>query len=186
MLKKELRITYREKRNLLPQSSIVEKSTAIANRMLNVSVWHFFYFHIYLSITRNKEVDTTHILTILQGEDKNIVVPKTSKDRTLEHYLLLDNTRLEQNRLDIPEPVEGIPIKETDLDVVFVPLLAFDKKGHRVGYGKGYYDVFLKKCRPDVIKIGLSFFEAEEEITDVNEDDVALNYCVTPDKIYTF
>ena len=69
---------------------------------------------------------------------------------------------------------------------MFIPLLAFDNKGNRVGYGKGYYDNFLSKCTPDVIKIGLSFFEASDEITDVFESDIALDYCVTPNTIYQF
>ena len=67
-----------------------------------------------------------------------------------------------------------------------MPLLAFDKKGHRVGYGKGFYDKFLSECKPETIKIGLSFFEAEEMIADVFEADVKLDYCVTPEKIYEF
>ena len=70
--------------------------------------------------------------------------------------------------------------------MVFVPLLAFDKKGHRVGYGKGFYDKFLSECKPDAIKIGLSFFEPEELITDVFESDVKLDYCVTPNSIHAF
>ena len=71
------------------------------------------------------------------------------------------------------------------IDVVFVPLLAFDLEGNRVGYGKGYYDRFLKNCTSECIKIGVSFFPPEKKI---NNDtlDVNLNYCVTPDKIYSF
>ena len=186
MLKTELRTEYRERRNLLPHSALSNKSSKIANRLLDMPIWHFFYYHIFLSIAKNKEVDTSFILPILQGKDKNVVVPRVLKERSLEHYLLLDNTTITKNRLNIPEPVGGIKIQETALDVVFVPLLAFDSHGHRVGYGQGYYDVFLKKCRPDVIKVGLSFFEAEEAISDITKDDVALNYCVTPDKIYSF
>ena len=72
------------------------------------------------------------------------------------------------------------------IDVVFVPLLAFDTNGNRVGYGKGFYDKFLSQCQPETIKIGLSFFEAEEEIADVYQDDIRLDYCVTPNKIYDF
>ncbi|MDR9457609.1 MAG: 5-formyltetrahydrofolate cyclo-ligase, partial [Salegentibacter sp.] len=72
------------------------------------------------------------------------------------------------------------------LDLVFIPLLAFDKTGNRVGYGKGYYDRFLDSCKPGVIKIGLSFFEAEEEIKEMFETDVALDYCVTPNRVYQF
>ena len=67
-----------------------------------------------------------------------------------------------------------------------MPLLAFDKQGHRVGYGKGFYDVFLSKCQPETIKIGLSFFEAEELIADIYETDVKLDYCVSPNTIYEF
>jgi 5-formyltetrahydrofolate cyclo-ligase len=79
-----------------------------------------------------------------------------------------------------------LEVPATKIDVVFVPLLAFDKKGHRVGYGKGFYDKFLSECKPETIKIGLSFFEPEELISDVFEDDVTLNYCVTPNGVYAF
>ncbi|MFZ0597958.1 MAG: 5-formyltetrahydrofolate cyclo-ligase, partial [Flavobacterium sp.] len=72
------------------------------------------------------------------------------------------------------------------IEVVFVPLLAFDNVGNRVGYGKGFYDKFLAQCKPRTIKIGLSFFEAENQIDDVFESDVKLDYCVTPEKIFRF
>ena len=70
--------------------------------------------------------------------------------------------------------------------MVFVPLLAFDTQGNRVGYGKGFYDTFLTNCKPETIIIGLSFFEAEAAIEDIFESDVPLNYCVTPEKVYKF
>ena len=93
---------------------------------------------------------------------------------------------LKLNTYNIPEPIDGIPIANTSIDVVFVPLLAFDLKGNRVGYGKGFYDNFLADCKPETIKIGLSFFEAEAEIEDVFKNDIPLDYCVTPKQIYTF
>ena len=55
-----------------------------------------------------------------------------------------------------------------------------------MGYGKGFYDAFFKNCKKDILKIGVSFFEAEEEITDITDDDVALDYCITPEKTYRF
>jgi 5-formyltetrahydrofolate cyclo-ligase len=73
-----------------------------------------------------------------------------------------------------------------EIDLVFVPLLCVDKKGNRVGYGKGYYDKFLKECRRDIIKIGFSYFEPVEKIDDVNRYDVKLNYCITPESFYSF
>lgn len=72
------------------------------------------------------------------------------------------------------------------IEVVFIPLLAYDKNGNRIGYGKGFYDRFLDKCSTETIKIGLSFFDQEQHIIDVSENDVKLNYCVTPKKIYCY
>ncbi|MDH3493028.1 MAG: 5-formyltetrahydrofolate cyclo-ligase, partial [Acidobacteriota bacterium] len=72
------------------------------------------------------------------------------------------------------------------LDFVLVPLLCFDRRGHRVGYGGGYYDRFLAKVRPDCLKIGLSFFGPVDEIEDVHEGDIRLDYCVMPERIYDF
>jgi len=69
---------------------------------------------------------------------------------------------------------------------VFIPLLVFDKKGHRIGYGKGFYDRFLASCNPNTIKIGLSFFEIESDLIPVYKGDIPLDYCVTPKKIHAF
>jgi len=70
--------------------------------------------------------------------------------------------------------------------LALIPLLAFDQHGYRVGYGKGYYDKFLSQCREDVVKIGLSFFEPVDNIDDINQFDISLNYCVTPQQVYEF
>ena len=70
--------------------------------------------------------------------------------------------------------------------MVFVPLLAFDEKGNRVGYGKGFYDKFLAECKPEILKIGVSFFEPENIIPDVLNTDIQLDLCITPTKVYNF
>mgnify|MGYP000318084621 CR=1 FL=1 len=124
---------------------------------------------------------------ILAGKDKEIVVSKSDfKNLTLVHFLMTDNTKIKKNSYNIPEPVEGIEVPDAKIDVVFVPLLAYDKFGNRVGYGKGFYDTFLSKCPEDAIKIGLSFFEPEETIDDVSPTDIRLDYCVTPTTNYSF
>ena len=104
----------------------------------------------------------------------------------MQHFLLTDQTRFQKNALGIPEPVSGIEIEALKIDVVFVPLLAFDNKGNRVGYGKGYYDRFLARCKPDCIKIGLSFFEEEQDSFIIEPTDIPLDYCVTPEQLYDF
>jgi 5-formyltetrahydrofolate cyclo-ligase len=130
-------------------------------------------------------------LHILAGKDKDVLISKSDfETREMTHYLLTDETIIKKNAYNIPEPVDDPEasgeVPDSKIDVVFVPLLAFDKCGHRVGYGKGFYDRFLSKCKTDVVTIGLSFFEAKDEILDVNPNDFALNYCVTPLKVYQF
>lgn len=186
MNKEQLRQEFRKRRNVLSDSQIDSFSITIANKVLELPIWDFSLYHIFLSITKNKEVNTEPLLSILHGKDKNVVIPKTCGPKELKNYLLTDGVILEENSLGIPEPKNGIKILETELDVVFIPLLAFDLEGNRVGYGGGYYDTFLKKCKSNVIKIGLSFFEPVDTIQDSNENDIPLNFCVTPKKIYEF
>lgn len=187
MLKHELRKKYTALRTAIKNSKISEDSLLLANHALRLPIWNFNYFHIFLSITENKEVDTLPLITLLQGKDKQIVIPKITKKNTMESYLLTDGTVFKKNAWKIPEPVDGIVLPPTKIEVVFLPLLAFDLKGNRVGYGKGHYDAFLQNCRKETLKIGLSLFEAEDDlILDTYEKDVKLNYCITPHKIYTF
>jgi len=187
MNKNTLRQTYIQAREALSPEEIDDKSLAIANQALRLPIWDKTNYHLFLSIVAKKEIDTDYLLQVLAGKDKNIVLSKSDfKTGEMQHYLLTDNTVLRVNTYGIPEPQGGIEIQETQLDVVFVPLLAFDQRGNRVGYGKGFYDRFLQKCKPEAIKVGLSFFEAVPFIDEVSELDIALDYCITPTEIYTF
>jgi 5-formyltetrahydrofolate cyclo-ligase len=185
--KKELRLHYKNLRKQLSENDIEEKSLAIANNLIGLPIWDKTYYHVFLPIEEQKEVNTEYILHLLSGKDKEIVVSKSDfETRGMSHFLLTDNTKIKKNEYNIPEPVNGLPVPSETIDVVFVPLLAFDILGNRVGYGKGFYDKFLAECKPETIKIGLSFFESEDQIEDVFESDVKLDYCVTPEKIYNF
>ena len=103
----------------------------------------------------------------------------------MEHFLLQENTKIKVSEFGIPEPENGVRLDPELLDVIFVPLLAFNLLGHRIGYGKGFYDRFLSLCRPESVKVGLSLFEAEEKFIHENMD-FPLDYCITPKKIYGF
>ena len=187
MTKQELRKKYKNLRNTLTENAIEDLSLSIANQLLTLDIWDFSFYHIFLSIETQKEINTDYILNILSGKDKNIVISKSDFNTyELTNYLLTDATTLKLNAYNIPEPVDGIEINNSKIDVVFIPLLAFDTKGNRVGYGKGFYDKFLAKCKPETLKIGLSFFDAEPEIQGVFNGDIPLDYCVTPEKIYSF
>jgi 5-formyltetrahydrofolate cyclo-ligase len=187
MTKSELRKKYKTLREHLSINQIEGLSLSIANQLLKLPIWESTFYHLFLTIEEQNEVNTDYILNILSGKDKNIVVSKSDfKTGLMTHFLLTDNTVIKKNYYNIPEPVDGIEILPNKLEVVFVPLLAFDAQGHRVGYGKGFYDRFLSECNPTTIKIGLSFFEPEPEIKDIFKNDVTLDYCVTPNQVYEF
>ena len=187
MNKKELRLKYKSLRKSLKPKEIETFSISVANQLLKIPIWNKTYFHIFLPIEALNELNTEYILHILSGKDKEIVVSKSNFDTTtMKHFLLTDNTKIIKNEFNIPEPVDGLEVPVFKIEIVFVPLLAFDEIGNRVGYGKGFYDKFLAECNSETIKIGLSFFEAEFEITDVNANDIRLDYCVTPNKVYEF
>ena len=187
MKKADLRVKYKALRNALSKDTVEDLSLDIANNLIKMPIWEHSFYHLFLSIVEHKEINTEYILNILAGKDKNIVISKSDfKTTTLINYLLTDSTVIKKNSWNIPEPVDGIPIANSQIDVVFIPLLAFDENGNRVGYGKGFYDNFLANCKPETIKIGLSFFEAEAQIEDFYEGDITLDYCVTPLKVYQF
>lgn len=187
MNKNQLRLKYKKLREEISPEDSEKKSLEIANKLLELPIWHYSYYHLFLSISEKKEIDTQYILHILQGKDKNIVISKADfKSGGLTNYLLTDSTIIKKNNWGIPEPVEGIEIPPNKIEVVFIPLLAFDRKGNRIGYGKGFYDRFLSQCTGETLKVGLSFFEPEDVIADISPRDVPLDYCVTPMEIYKF
>jgi|TARA_B110000483_G_C18006893_1_gene469528 5-formyltetrahydrofolate cyclo-ligase len=184
--KHELRKKYRDLREKLSTEEVLENSIAIANHCLAVDLWTKALYHLFLSSKKKNEVNTSFLLSVLQGKDKQIVVSKILNESKLEHYLLSDQTLLKENDYGIPEPISGIKINPLEIDVVFLPLLVFDKQGHRVGYGKGYYDRFLADCQKETIKVGISFFEPIDKIEDIDENDIAMDFVVTPNQVFSF
>jgi 5-formyltetrahydrofolate cyclo-ligase len=185
MLKKDLRSKYKQLRKTLIAEKIDSDSIAIANNLLKLDIWNHIYYHLFLTIKNQNEIDTEHLLNILFGKNKEVVISKSNfETRELTNFLLTENTRIKTNEYDIPEPVDGIEVPASKIEVVFVPLLAYDLQGNRVGYGKGFYDKFLKNT--NAIAIGLSFFEPEKLIKDREKHDIKLDYCITPKNIHRF
>jgi 5-formyltetrahydrofolate cyclo-ligase len=115
-----------------------------------------------------------------------ISIPKVNSEKNeLENFFFEGMHQLAVNDWGIQEPKQGVPTEPEKIDMVLVPLLVFDEQGNRVGYGKGYYDRFLKKCSPEIKKVGISLFPPVEQIP-VNEFDVPLNSCVTPSGVIQF
>ncbi len=184
MTKQEIRKIYLQKREDLSSVEFLQLNKFLCNNFfLHTDLSKVNVVHTFLPIKKNREVDTWLIIDRLQKEYPRvqICIPKINKESgLLDNFYLEGREQLENNTWGIPEPMHGVPAPTSKIDAVLVPLLAFDKQGHRVGYGRGFYDKFLVTCRADCKKIGLSFFEEAEKITGLDQKDVALNLIITP------
>lgn len=189
MTKTELRKTFLARQKSLSSSERARKSRDIVRLFFEcIDLSKINLLHCFIPIEKFGEVDTSLILrSIRENSPKTgIAVPRVNFETTeIESLIYKFNTELIENEWGIREPSNGEMVEPSTIDIVLVPGIAFDRTGHRVGYGKGFYDRFLKRCRPDCIKIGLSFFEPVDEIEDVHEGDKSLNACITPDGIFT-
>lgn len=190
MTKKELRKIYLKKRMELSEAEYRRLSAELCDKFFQaVKLRGIEVLHTFLPIKKHREVDTWLIISRLKKEFPAIKVsiPKINNQTAdLDHYYFEDAAQLENNTWEIPEPVKGIPTPVENIDIVIVPLLAFDKHGHRLGYGRGFYDKFLAQCRPDCLKIGLSFFDMEEKIDGIGDKDIPLSMIITPHHTLVF
>jgi 5-formyltetrahydrofolate cyclo-ligase len=186
MTKNEAREEYLKKRQALSDAEISERNDKISRRIFESGCLDAVEtIHIFLSLRRTNEPDTWHLIDKLK-HTKKLVIPRINTSGTLDHFYFEGMHQLKQSRFGILEPTHGIPASVNKIDFVFVPLAAIDVEGNRVGYGKGYYDRFLKECRQDCVKAGLSFFEPAERFSDVESHDVPLDLCFTPDKTHRY
>jgi len=188
--KAALRTEYRKRRSELPLAVAGEYSRRIANGLFsNVDLRSFSTLHTFIRIKRFNEIDTSMIYFRMWRDLPKLrtVAPRTDLEcRVMENVEFGPTTELLESPFGIREPRMGTIVPSTEVDAVLVPLLAFDEHGHRVGYGGGFYDRFLTDCRPDCLKIGLSYFEPVDQIADVNENDIRLDLAITPNAVFNF
>ena len=178
---------FLKQRGRYGEQEILDLSRSLLHRAKALPLESWASFHIFLSIEEKKEIQTTPFIEWFWQRHKRVIVPKTDfKTQTLQHVLYTPQMRLTRNKYGMPEPSGGERAAVRSIDVVFVPLLAFDRQGHRVGYGGGFYDRFLKDCHSDSLKIGLSLFEPIDRILDVDSWDFPLTHCLTPSRTYAF
>ncbi|MFN2438915.1 MAG: 5-formyltetrahydrofolate cyclo-ligase [Chitinophagaceae bacterium] len=189
MLKKEARKFYRQQRDLLSASDRMKNDDLILIQLQTVDLPFLSSVLSFYPIEEKAEINTFSITDYLRFRNPalQICYPKADiQTHSMKAVACYADTIFVANEYNIPEPVGDEFIDSKDLDLVLLPMLAFDKKGHRIGYGKGFYDRFLKECRHDCLKIGLSYFEPLDSINDAGEFDVTLDFCITPQQVYVF
>lgn len=187
MTKVELRKIYLAKQKSLLLTERIEKSEESSNLFFqNFDLSRINFLHCYLPIKKFNEINTNIIFEKIWREFPHVEMLASRVDfqtNRIENVKFTSETQLVKSVWEIDEPDSEEIIDSKIIDAVLVPLLCFDERGYRVGYGKGFYDRFLKDCRADCLKIGLSYFAPVTEITDTREFDVKLDFCVTPEKV---
>lgn len=187
MTKAELRKIYLAKQKNLSVPERKQYSEQIIERFfLGFDLSNTDFLHCFLPIERTNEIDTKPIFQKIWRKFPHVetLVPRVNfQTNEIENLKFTSETKLVKNVWEISEPLNVESIKTAKIDLILVPLLCFNPKGFRVGYGKGFYDKLLEGCRGDCLKIGLSYFEPVAEITDVQDFDVPLDFCVTPEMI---
>ncbi|MFB6272607.1 MAG: 5-formyltetrahydrofolate cyclo-ligase [Salinibacter sp.] len=143
------RTQFRKYRRSLSPSAYRARSSLIVHRALTVpDVAHGQVVHVYWPLPNRGEVDTRPLIGSLRERGADVVLPVvTSFDAetpTLEHRRYEGPTALASNRWGIQEPTGTQRVSPTALDLVLVPAVGADRRGHRLGHGSGYYDAFLQ------------------------------------------
>lgn len=191
MKKKELRKTFLERQKELDKAERDRRTAQVVKSLFeNFDFTETRFLNCFITLEKNNELDTFEIFQKIWREFPQITTsaPRINRDQdVLEIVVCSPETKYVENSWGILEPSEDEKILEPkELDVVLIPLIAFDEQGFRCGYGKGYYDKFLSKCRADCRKIGLSLFPPVEKIEDVGGWDVPLDACIESEKIWEF
>ena len=189
MLKNEIRNIYRKKRDETGFADRMKWDDLLLIQFQSAALPFIDYVLSFYPIEQNNEINTFLFTDYLHFKNPNLQIcyPRTNlHDLTMEAVVCNADSIFEANAYNIPEPTDTDTADPALLDMVIIPMLAFDSNGNRVGYGKGFYDRFLARCRPDCLKVGLSYFDPVDSIDDANEFDVPLNLCITPQRAYVF
>ena len=141
MDKKLLRKTIRDQKRAMTPAQIEEKSRILGEKFLASDAYQQAR-SIYGYLPYNQEVRTVPMLEQALKDGKRVAVPKCYGDE-MRFIWMEDLSRVEKGYAGIPEPIEDGPVADDKTALVLMPGLAFDKEGHRLGYGGGFYDKFL-------------------------------------------
>ena len=187
MTKAEIRHYYLNKRKEFSPHDMENKQQGLIKHCALFDLSPYAVVHLFLSIEKQREPNTYFLLEHLFSEGKTVVTSRSDfNTKKMTHWAVSPDSLLKTNHYGIPEPNEGTLVLPSAIDLVFVPLLGYDFKGQRVGYGQGFYDRFLSKCTPHTVFVGLSYFPPGAEIIDCEPTDIRLHHCIHSDGIVRF
>ena len=189
MHKEEARGIYKEKRKELSGPERAKSDDLMLIQFQRIEFPHIDHLLSYWPIEENNEPNTHLFNEYIEFKNPAIkfLYPITDFDKQeMEAVEVNTDTAFQKNGWNIHEPMDGTITDAMSIDMIFVPLIIFDRQGYRIGYGKGFYDRYLQRCRPDCLKVGFCYFEPIDIIESTHEFDVPLNLCITPNNAYVF
>ncbi len=185
--KKRLRKTMKALRSALPKEDWQARSVLIVQNIKTLEKFHAAkVIHAFISDENRQEVNLIPLLEWIVSNQKKLLVP-VIEGRELISVELTSFEHLTRQAFGVLEPRERAPSPfEREIDLVLVPLLAADKHGNRLGYGKGYYDRFFKRLSPNTFKLGVAFeFQVLDEVP-TTKSDVRLDAVMTEKGLIAF
>ena len=173
MDKKELRRMIREQKRAMTEAEIVQRSEDLAKLFLESDAYKNAKT-IYGYLPYNQEVRTVPMLEQALRDGKRVAVPKCYGDE-MRFIFMEDLSKVEKGYANIPEPIEDGPIADDETALVLMPGLAFDREGHRIGYGGGFYDKFLE-AEPGHPTLALCYAFQMLPHLETEEHDIPVDY----------
>jgi 5-formyltetrahydrofolate cyclo-ligase len=175
-MKNTLREKMRATRKAITPDLHAKKSASIREKLEALPQWQSAK-KVLVYVSKNDEVDTHQLTKDCITSDKTVYVPKVS-GKTLSICPIKAWEQLEPGAFGILEPCEVLdPAHPEEIDLILVPGLAFDQTGHRIGYGRGFYDSLLKSTKG--LKVGLAFEEQIVEEIPAEPHDIPLDLIIS-------
>jgi 5-formyltetrahydrofolate cyclo-ligase len=182
--KAALRKRARGLRSAIPREAIAARSARIVEHLAALpAMREARAVALFYPMEDRNEVDLLALDASLRAEQKSVYYPAIDPDtRVMTFRTVPDLAALEERGLGFREPAPEAP-EAAALDVIVVPALQIDERGHRLGYGAGFYDRALPRFAPPARTVGVAFaFQLVPELPDT-EGDVALDLIVTDERV---
>lgn len=189
MTKEQLRSIYLEQRKNITDRERNRLDDLLLIQLQRVPLMQVQTLFSYIPMPHMAEPNTyffTQYLHTLIPELRTAYPITDLANSTMQAYLADEDTEFERNRFGTIEPVSEVIVDPEEIDLVFCPLIIADQSGYRVGFGKGIYDKYLPQCRQDVLKIGFSYIEPVDKISDIHKNDIPLDILITPHNTFVF
>ena len=184
MPKRSIRAQFLFERKSRPIESCVDSSVKVQQRFLHSSMFHGAErLALYSPIHNEVATDAVALRAIALG--KTLVYPRIKGD-ALEFVKVVTLSDLTPGAFGVPEPRGSHLVAVEELDLIVVPGVVFDRIGHRLGYGRGFYDRALSACRKDCLKVGFAYDTQLVESLPATEHDKTLSVLLTESQRLNF